>query len=44
MARFKEKFNIKSKGPILAATNDNIWDEVREIAIPQSNIYRKRII
>ena len=44
MARFKEKFNIKSKGPILAAINGEIWDEVREIAIPQRNIYRKRLI
>ena len=44
MARFKEEFNIKSKGPILAATNSKIWDEVREIAIPQSNLYRKRLI
>ena len=44
MARFKEEFNIKSKGPILAATNGKIWNEVREIAIPQSNIYRKRLI
>ena len=44
MARFKEDFNIKSKGPILAATNSRIWDEVREIAIPQSNLYRKRLI
>jgi fructose-1,6-bisphosphatase/inositol monophosphatase family enzyme len=44
MARYKEEFNIKSKGPILAATNSKIWDEVREIAIPQSNLYRKRLI
>ena len=44
MARFKEEFNIKSKGPILAATNCKIWDEVREIAIPKSNLYRKRLI
>ncbi|MDG1467348.1 MAG: inositol monophosphatase [Alphaproteobacteria bacterium] len=44
MARFKEEFNIKSKGPILAATNSKIWDEVREIAIPKSNLYRKRLI
>jgi len=42
MARFKEEFNIKSKGPILAAINSKVWDEVREIAIPQSNLYRKR--
>jgi len=44
MARFKKEFNIKSKGPILAATNNKIWDEVREIAIPKSNLYRKRLI
>ena len=44
MARFKEEFNIKSKGPILAATNSKIWNEVREIAIPKSNLYRKRLI
>jgi len=41
MARFKEEFNIKSKGPILAATNDDIWNEIREIAIPKKNPYRK---
>jgi fructose-1,6-bisphosphatase/inositol monophosphatase family enzyme len=44
MARLKEEFNIKSKGPILAATNSQIWDEVREIAIPKSSLYRKRLI
>ena len=41
MARFKEVFNIKSKGPILAATNNDIWNEIREIAIPKKNPYRK---
>ena len=41
MARFKEKFNIQSKGPILAAANNNVWNQIREIAIPKNNLYRK---
>ena len=41
MARFKEKFNIKSKGPILAAANNNIWANIRDIAIPINSSYRK---
>ncbi|MDC1023449.1 hypothetical protein OAR00_02720, partial [Alphaproteobacteria bacterium] len=41
MARDKEQFNIKSSGPILAAANNLIWDQIREIAIPKGNPYRK---
>ena len=41
MARFKEEFNIKSKGPILAAANNNIWSHIREVAIPKNSSYRK---
>ena len=40
MARFKEEFNIRSNGPILAAANNNIWTNIREIAIPKSSSYR----
>ena len=41
MARFKEEFNIRSSGPILAAANNNIWTNIREIVIPKSSSYRK---
>ncbi len=40
MARDKEKFNIKSMGPIIAATNDEIWELIRETTIPSDNPYR----
>jgi fructose-1,6-bisphosphatase/inositol monophosphatase family enzyme len=41
MSRSKEEFNIKSKGPILAAASNNIWNHIREIAIPKDNTYRQ---
>jgi hypothetical protein len=41
MAQSKEDFNILSNGPILAAANSNIWSEIRDIAIPEDNPYRK---
>lgn len=40
MARDKEPFNIKSVGPILAASNLNIWNKIRNIAIPIDSSYR----
>ena len=41
MARYKEEFNIKSRGPILAAASNHIWNQIREIAIPEDSAYRK---
>jgi fructose-1,6-bisphosphatase/inositol monophosphatase family enzyme len=41
MAQSKEEFNILSNGPILAAANNNIWTEIREITIPEDSPYRK---
>jgi fructose-1,6-bisphosphatase/inositol monophosphatase family enzyme len=41
MAQSKEDFNILSNGSILAAANSNIWSEIRDIAIPEDNPYRK---
>ena len=41
MSRSKEEFNIKSKGPILAAASNNIWNHIREITIPEDNTYRQ---
>ena len=41
MAESKEDFNILSNGSILAAANSNIWSEIRDIAIPEDNPYRK---
>ena len=41
MSRSKVEFNIKSKGPILAAASNNIWNHIREIAIPKDNAYRQ---
>jgi hypothetical protein len=41
MARDKKEFNIKSKGPILAASNYNIWNQIRDIVIPKQSSYRK---
>ena len=41
MSRSKVEFNIKSKGPILAAASNNIWNHIREIAIPKDNTYRQ---
>ena len=40
MARDKKQFNIKSKGPLLAASNLNIWNNIRDIAIPMNSNYR----
>jgi fructose-1,6-bisphosphatase/inositol monophosphatase family enzyme len=41
MAQSREDFNILSKGPILAAANNDIWTEIREIVIPEVSPYRK---
>ena len=41
MSRSKVEFNIKSKGPILAAASNTIWNRIREIAIPIDNTYRQ---
>ena len=43
MAINKSKFNIKSKGSILAASNFEIWNNIRDIIIPSNNPYRKYI-
>ena len=40
MARDKKLFNIKSEGPILAASNLNIWNKIRNIVIPKDSLYR----
>ena len=40
MARNKKEFNIKVNGPILAASNNNIWEKIRETAIPKDSLYR----
>jgi hypothetical protein len=37
MIKNKEKFNLNSQGPILAASNNEIWDHKKEIAIPQNH-------
>ena len=39
MIKNKEKFNLKAKGPILAASNNEIWDCIKEIAIPKDHPY-----
>ena len=39
MIKNKEKFNLNAKGPILAASNDEIWDYIKEIAIPKYHPY-----
>lgn len=41
MATNKSEFNIKSKGSILAASNVQIWDNIRHLIIPSDNPYRK---
>ena len=41
MAINKSEFNIKSKGSILAASNDQIWNNIRNLIIPYDNPYRK---
>ena len=35
----KEKFNLNAKGPILAASNIEIWNRIKEIAIPRHHPY-----
>ena len=39
MIKNKEKFNLNAKGPILAASNNEIWDCIKEIAIPKHHPY-----
>ena len=39
MARNKKLFNIQSEGPIIAASNLKIWNNIREIAIPFNDPY-----
>ena len=41
MAINKGKFNIKSKGSILAASNVKVWNNIRDLIIPSDNPYRK---
>ena len=41
MAINKSKFDIKSKGSILAASNLQIWNDIRDLIIPSDNPYRK---
>ena len=41
MAINKGEFNIKSKGSILAASNVQIWNNIRDLIIPYDNPYRK---
>ena len=39
MAKNKKMFNLNSKGPILAASNNLLWDRIKEIAIPKNHPY-----
>ena len=41
MAINKEEFNIKSKGSILAASNAQVWNKIRDVIIPSDSPYRK---
>ena len=41
MAINKDEFNIKSKGSILAASNVQLWNNIRDLIIPYDNPYRK---
>ena len=41
MATNKSEFNIKSKGSILAASNVQTWNNIRDLIIPYDNPYRK---
>ncbi len=41
MAINKSEFNIKSKGSILAASNIQNWNNIRDLIIPYDNPYRK---
>ncbi len=43
MATNKGEFNIKSKGSILAASNIEIWNNIRDLIIPSNNPYRRYI-
>ena len=40
MARDREVFNIRKSGPILAASNVEIWEKVRNLAMPENDPYR----
>ena len=37
----KSEFNIKSKGSILAASNVQTWNNIRDLIIPYNNPYRE---
>ena len=39
MIKNKENFNLNAKGAILAASNSEIWDRIKEIAIPKHHPY-----
>ena len=39
MAKNKKNFSLNSQGPILAASNDLIWNSIKEIAIPKNHPY-----
>ena len=41
MAKNKKNFRLNSQGPILAASNDLIWNSIKEIAIPKNHPYLK---
>jgi hypothetical protein len=41
MAINKSEFNIKSEGSILAASNFQLWNNIRDLIIPLDNPYRK---
>jgi fructose-1,6-bisphosphatase/inositol monophosphatase family enzyme len=39
MAKNKKNFRLNSQGPILAASNDFIWNSIKELAIPKNHPY-----
>ena len=41
MAINKDEFNIRSEGSILAASNVQIWNNIRELIIPSDDPYRR---
>ena len=41
MAINKGEFNVRSKGSILAASDVQIWNNIRDLIIPSDNPYRK---
>jgi pyridoxal biosynthesis lyase PdxS len=41
MAINKNEFDIKSKGSILAASNLQTWNNIRNLIIPSDDPYRK---